>query len=55
MGAVSDAFGHPKYGFILATLFAALLFAGMLFNWIYNPAKERLVELDSSEYSAAGS
>ena len=55
MGAVSDAFGHPKYGFVLATLFAALLFAGMLFNWIYNPAKERLVELDSSEYSAAGS
>jgi fucose permease len=51
MGAVSDAFGHARYGFILATVFAALLFAGLLLNWIYNPAQERLLELDSSEYS----
>ncbi|MBN1568657.1 MAG: MFS transporter [Acidobacteria bacterium] len=50
MGAVSDAFGHPKYGFILATLFAALLFAGLLLNRIYNPAGKRLMQLDSSEY-----
>jgi len=58
MGAVSDAFGHPKYGFILATAFAALMFAGLLLNWIYNPAGERLALLDSSEYrrqSAVGS
>jgi len=55
MGAVSDFFGHPKYGFVLAALFAALLFAGLLFNWIYNPAKERLAKLDSSEYEAAAS
>jgi len=55
MAAISDAFGHPKYGFVLATLFAALLFAGLLLNWIYNPARERLVKLDSSEYRAAGS
>jgi fucose permease len=55
MGAVSDAFGHPKYGFVLATVFAALLFAGLLLNWMYNPARERLVKLDSSEYRAAGS
>jgi fucose permease len=52
MGAVIDAFGHPKYAFVLASIFTALLFAGLLFNWIYNPAKERLVKLDSSEYSA---
>jgi fucose permease len=51
MGAVSDAFGHARYGFVLATVFAALLFAGLLLNWIYNPARERLLELDSSEYS----
>jgi len=51
MGAVSDAFGHPKYGFVLATAFAALMFAGLLLNWIYNPAGERLARLDSSEYS----
>ena len=55
MGAVSDAFGHPKYGFVLATVFAALLFAGLLLNWIYNPARERLAKLDSSEYRAAES
>ena len=53
MGAVSDAFGHPKYGFVLATLFAALLFAMLILNWIYNPARERLAKLDSSEYRAA--
>jgi FHS family L-fucose permease-like MFS transporter len=50
MGAVSDMFGHPRYGFVLATIFAALLFAGLLLNRMYNPAKERLAKLDSSEY-----
>jgi len=37
-------------GFVLATVFAALLFVGLLLNWMYNPARERLVKLDSSEY-----
>lgn len=55
MGVVSDIFGNPKYGFFLATIFAGLLFVGMLFNWIYNPASQRLAELDSSEYRSAGS
>ena len=50
MGVVSDIFGDPKYGFILATGFAGLLFAGTLLNWVYNPASKRLAELDSSEY-----
>jgi len=50
MGAASDLFGHPKFGFVLATLFAALLFAGLLLNWMYSPARERLEKLDSSEY-----
>jgi FHS family L-fucose permease-like MFS transporter len=54
MGAISDVFGHAKYGFVLATLFAALLFAGLLLNRIYNPAMKRLAELDSSEYKEAG-
>jgi FHS family L-fucose permease-like MFS transporter len=54
MGAVSDAFGHPRYGFILASVFAALLFVGLLLNWIYDPARKRLATLDSSEYTAAG-
>jgi fucose permease len=51
MGAVSDIFGHARYGFILATIFAGLLFLGTLLNWIFNPASKRLAELDSSEYS----
>ena len=50
MAAVSDAFGHPKYGFVLATVFAALLFGGLLLNRIYNPARDHLAKLDSSEY-----
>lgn len=50
MGVVSDIFGNPRYGFILATVFAGLLFLGMVFNWVYNPARRRLAELDSSEY-----
>lgn len=51
MGAVSDAFGHnAKYGFILATVFAALLFAGVLVNLVFNPTQLRLHKLDQSEY-----
>ena len=50
MGAISDYFGDPKYGFILATLFAIMLFAGLLLNWIFNPAGDRLQKLDRTEY-----
>ena len=50
MGATSDAMGHPKYGFILATGFAALLFAGLLLNWIFDPTRELLSRLDDTEY-----
>jgi len=50
MGAVSDHFGDPKYGFVLATVFAALLFVGLLLNQIFNPARNRLQLLDHSEY-----
>lgn len=51
MGGVSDAFGHnAKYGFILATVFAVLLFAGVLLNQIFNPTKLRLQQLDQTEY-----
>jgi len=52
MGAVSDALGHPKYGFVLASVFAALLFVGMVFNWLRDPARERLEKVESSEYGA---
>jgi fucose permease len=50
MGAISDTFGDPKYGFILATGLSALLFFGLLLNWIFNPARELLRRLDHSEY-----
>jgi fucose permease len=55
MGAVSDVFGHARYGFVLATVFAALLFAGLLVNWLFDPARTRLATLDSSEYSTVES
>jgi len=53
MGVVSDHFGDPKYGFVLATLFAALLFVALLLNQIFNPARNRLQRLDHSEYELA--
>jgi fucose permease len=42
MGAVSDAFGGARYGFVLATGFAAVLTAGLTLNWIVKPAHRRL-------------
>ena len=42
MAAVSDAYGGAQYGFALATAFAALLLAGLLYNWLRNPAGQRL-------------
>lgn len=50
MGAVSDLFGGLRYGFILATIWAALLFLGLLYNWIANPTREVLLRSDESEY-----
>jgi hypothetical protein len=50
MGAVSDAMGDTKYGFILTTGFARLLFAGLLLNWMFDPARELLNRLDETEY-----
>jgi MFS family permease len=53
MGVVSDHFGDPKYGFVFATVFAALLFVALLLNQIFNPARNRLQRLDHSEYELA--
>jgi fucose permease len=51
MGVVSDFFGSdPKVGFMLATVFAFLLFVGTLYNLIKNPTEKRLKALDNSEY-----
>lgn len=51
MGVVSDLFNsNAKYGFMLATVLAFLLFIGFLLNSIYNPTQERLKQLNESEY-----
>ena len=50
IGAVSDAFGQIAYGFWLATGFAAMLFAGLLLNWVVNPTRAVLEQLDLTEY-----
>jgi len=42
MAALSDALGDIRYGFMLATGFALLLFLGMLWNQVRKPAAERL-------------
>lgn len=51
MGLVSDAYGgDAKYGFIVATGFSALLFLGLLYNYIKNPTETRLAEIERTEY-----
>jgi FHS family L-fucose permease-like MFS transporter len=51
MGLVSDANGgDAKYGFMVATVFALMLFFGLLYNFIKNPTKSRLAQLEASEY-----
>ena len=53
MAAVSDAYGGTRAGFVLATAFALLLFAGLVGNWLLNPAGRRLQSSDRTNYSAA--
>jgi fucose permease len=43
MGIISDAYGDPRSGFVLATGLALLLCAGLLVNWWRDPAARRLV------------
>jgi len=42
MGAVSDLFGDPAFGFGLACVFAAVLATGAVWNWRSDPAAARL-------------
>lgn len=53
MGAVSDAYGSTRAGFVLATAFALLLFAGLVGNWLLNPAGRRLQSSDRADYGDA--
>jgi fucose permease len=50
MGAVSDLYGHPRYGFVLATALSALLFLGLFGNRIVNPAERALQISEESQY-----
>ncbi|WP_339074164.1 MFS transporter [Teredinibacter turnerae] len=48
MGVVSDAFGGDAvYGFMVATVFAVLLFLGLLYNWLKAPVDAHLRAMDS--------
>lgn len=51
MGLISDAFnGNALYGFILATVYAGVLFFGTLYNLIKKPTEQRLLKIEESEY-----
>jgi fucose permease len=50
MGVVSDFYGHPRYGFVLATVLSAFLFLGLLGNRILDPAERALRISDISQY-----
>jgi hypothetical protein len=40
---------QPKYAFILASGFAALLFAGLLLTWIFDPTRDLLTKIEATE------
>lgn len=51
MGLVSDAYGGDAvYGFMVATVFAVMLFAGLLYNWLKAPVDQQLKFIEQSEY-----
>lgn len=53
MGLISDAYGgDAKYGFIVASVFAFILFLGLLYNFVKNPTQNRLNKIEASEYGA---
>ncbi len=50
MAALIDALGAPKYAFAMATGFAALLLAGLVYNCLRQPTRAILSTLDAREY-----
>jgi fucose permease len=48
MGAVSDAAGSARAGFVLAAGFSLLLLVGLAANWLLNPARHRLQASDAT-------
>jgi len=52
MGAAIDLLGGAAYAFWLAALFAALLTAGLTYNWLRQPTREILARLNLQEYGS---
>jgi hypothetical protein len=52
MGAVGDAFGGVRAGFGLAAIWAALLAAGLTYNWLFDPAGPRLNRVEAATGAA---
>ncbi len=51
MGFVADSFGGDmRYGFILTTGLAGLLFIGMIYNYLKDPAATALAQANQTEY-----
>jgi fucose permease len=50
MAALIDALGAPKYAFLMATGFAAMLLAGLIYNALRQPTRGVLKSLDAREY-----
>jgi fucose permease len=50
MGAVSDLFGGARFGFVLATGFAVVLFVVLLLNRHFDPSAARLARNDDNDY-----
>jgi fucose permease len=53
MGVISDAYGTTEAGFVLATVFAFLLFAGLAANRLLDPFGRRLLASDRGDYARA--
>ena len=49
MGVVSDRWGTPRAGFVLATVFSVLLLGGLLVNVVRDPARRRLQQADADD------
>ena len=53
MAAVSDAYRSTRAGFVLATIFAFLLFAGLVGNWLLDPSRQRLKSFGGASHDEA--
>jgi len=52
MGAVSDAYGDLRTGFVLAATFALLMCVGLVLNWGLDPTRHRLEALNAAAPAA---